>query len=542
MSQLFSLGDNLAAQLGIGYSIGGSHSLNHIKFPIEFDQNDSNQLKVVTGTLHSLVLYKNHLFSFGCNDEKALGRDGDEEFPDLINLPFFARTFPKNVKVSETTKSKKNNEIRKNLENLKNDKNLVNIKDLDNANLNKAGNMDQQDQIIDMGCGQSSSFVLTKSGLLFGWGMFRDSSGPIGFLMPEYLMKSKIQKKTSKKRSTKGKKGSFLKPKKSSTINEADKTELDSGKNVDPLKLQSDLSATKIPRSLGTLIYVNHPVKYPVLLSKNVQAISVGANHVIYKKPDGIYSLGNNLHGEKSIKPNRRISKLQQLGPVLIANKRSAMFKSGKFHCGNETSFFLSDKKVFCCGNNSVGQLGINSQSTFQKREIIFPFRENVLKDETLVEDRKHNGFVPSASKRTSRKIEDEKEQKRRKKNQEKEFVDQIVSGETHSLFLTNKGNLFGAGNNDFEQLSVGESDNAEGKVNLKFLLENVQEVRSNGFFSYVKINGDWFSFGFSSAGELGRDNEDIKFGKVTAFEDFSVQDVKLGHDFLIMQGSKIVR
>lgn len=178
LSNIFTFGSNLAAQLGIGYDIGNSTEEVNVKFPIipssdktienetkrksnkkqsnenktsvddktneEKSNEEKKEIKIVKikcGTLHTLALSdENVLYSWGCNDEKALGRRGDEEYPDVVEL------------VPSEFRKKMNSE------------------DL---------------EVVDFGCGQSTSFVLTKGGLLFGWGLFRDASGPIGFFKRE---------------------------------------------------------------------------------------------------------------------------------------------------------------------------------------------------------------------------------------------------------------------------------------------------------------------------------------------------------------------
>lgn len=83
---------------------------------------------ICCGGLHTLALtQKGDLYSWGCNDEKALGRDGDEFSPEKITF---------------------------------------------NENLN----------IVQLVAGDSFSAVLTSEGEVYAWGTFRTSTGLLGFV------------------------------------------------------------------------------------------------------------------------------------------------------------------------------------------------------------------------------------------------------------------------------------------------------------------------------------------------------------------------
>ena len=58
-------------------------------FPIKwFEDNNVEVYKVACGGLHTLVLdTKGRVYSWGCNDEGPLGRDGSEMEPGLIEIP-----------------------------------------------------------------------------------------------------------------------------------------------------------------------------------------------------------------------------------------------------------------------------------------------------------------------------------------------------------------------------------------------------------------------------------------------------------------------
>lgn len=85
--QLLSIGTGIAGQLGLGPDI------SERKKPYPVKELINEKIKIIAaGGMHSAVLTADHkIYTFGCNDEGALGRtcsDEDEEFvPDLVVLP-----------------------------------------------------------------------------------------------------------------------------------------------------------------------------------------------------------------------------------------------------------------------------------------------------------------------------------------------------------------------------------------------------------------------------------------------------------------------
>jgi len=77
---LYALGSNSMYQLGLGPDIQSTNRpLEHPFF------KDKRVLKVAVGKLHALVLCEgNILYTWGINDDCALGRDGDESLPGQV--------------------------------------------------------------------------------------------------------------------------------------------------------------------------------------------------------------------------------------------------------------------------------------------------------------------------------------------------------------------------------------------------------------------------------------------------------------------------
>lgn len=117
--KLYLFGSNTGSQLGEDTDRDDSHiPCCHPFF------NDKNIEKLACGIMHTLVLIDGKVFSWGCNDEFALGRDGNEH--EIIEVPI-------------------------------------------------------KERVIDISAGVSHSVCLTENGKVFAWGTFRNSYGVVGF-------------------------------------------------------------------------------------------------------------------------------------------------------------------------------------------------------------------------------------------------------------------------------------------------------------------------------------------------------------------------
>lgn len=117
---VYVFGSNVNGQLGLSQEVDSTHIPTALKF---FE--NKKVVKIACGKLHTLVLCEgNELYSWGVNDDHALGRSGDEETPKRVKF---------------------------------------------NGN------------IIDMCAGASFSAVLTDRGQVFACGTYKSDSGIFGF-------------------------------------------------------------------------------------------------------------------------------------------------------------------------------------------------------------------------------------------------------------------------------------------------------------------------------------------------------------------------
>ncbi|KAM0675925.1 Regulator of chromosome condensation [Gurleya vavrai] len=127
---VFSFGSNLGSQLAQSSSFDDTCIPTRIPF---FD--DKEVMKVACGVMHTLVIIAHKVYSYGCDDEAALGREGPEH--EVLE-----------VKIKE--------------------------------------------KIVDVSCGTSHSVALGERGNVYGWGTFRDRSGVLGFKPGVRLQKKPV--------------------------------------------------------------------------------------------------------------------------------------------------------------------------------------------------------------------------------------------------------------------------------------------------------------------------------------------------------------
>ncbi|XP_055429916.1 regulator of chromosome condensation isoform X2 [Bubalus kerabau] len=122
---VLTLGQGDVGQLGLGENVMERKKPALVSIPEDIVQAEA-------GGMHTVCLSKSgQVYSFGCNDEGALGRDTSVEGSEMV-----------------------------------------------------PGKVDLQEKVVQVSAGDSHTAALTEDGRVFLWGSFRDNNGVIGLLEP----------------------------------------------------------------------------------------------------------------------------------------------------------------------------------------------------------------------------------------------------------------------------------------------------------------------------------------------------------------------
>ena len=187
-----------------------------------------------------------------------------------------------------------------------------------------------------------------------------------------------------------------------------------------------------------------------------VKHISCGLQHVLAITDDtNLWSFGDNSQGQLCTGDNQSHSKPKQT----IFSNVSYVSTGGLF------SLFQSNNKVYGCGYNYNGGLGLGNNTSY----VIQP---------SLVLDQPLN-------------------------------IVQLSSGYYHSLLLDEEGNVFSSGDNSHGQLGIGIDSNEHKNVFTKVSqippIERISCISNSSYL--VDVDGNVWSFGENSQGQLAIDS-----------------------------------
>ena len=180
-----------------------------------------------------------------------------------------------------------------------------------------------------------------------------------------------------------------------------------------------------------------------------VKHISCGLQHVLAITDDNnLWSFGDNSHGQLCIG-----DKIKQLKP-----KQTIFSNVSYVSAGGLYSLFQSNNKVYGCGYNYYGQLGLGNNTS-----VVQP---------SLVPDQP----LP---------------------------IVQLSSGYYHSLLLDEEGNVFSTGDNAQGQLGIDskENKNVFTKISQIPPIARISCVSNSSFL--IDLDGNVWSFGENSLGQL---------------------------------------
>lgn len=344
---LFALGSNLMSQLGLDQSVVSTST----PIELEFFKN-KKIIKIAVGKLHTLVLCENNeLYSWGVNDDHALGREGNENTPSLIQIT---------------------------------------------------------QNIVDICCGVSYSAILTDRGHVFACGTFKSTSGVFGFDAStkfqisfkkisslktirkifggdnHILMIDKDKNIWSVGANEQGQLGRqhrertikrCLEPfQVSSKIRKSIKNNFiyACGGGSHSIAINEDLEGygwgSNFNGQLGVGDNISSPVKRQVKL-ENIESVSCGSTHTIFLTKNGkVYGCGDNT-----------LSQLGIEGPKMLNEPKFIIDGVDKIAAGCDFCIAKRGNKLLSWGSNLNGELGfdeIEFDEVKKPSEINFEFKK----------------------------------------------------------------------------------------------------------------------------------------------------------------------
>eukprot|EP00667_Euglena_gracilis_P000047 EG_transcript_47 len=187
-------------------------------------------------------------------------------------------------------------------------------------------------------------------------------------------------------------------------------------------------------------------------VSRKVERVACGGFHTLVLVTFGdVYTFGRNDYGQLGRVGNARIPE-RILVPGLYKLQNIA---AGRLH----SAFIALDGKVYVCGYNRDGRLGLGLPADDQPAFV-----------STLT-------VVPGLN------------------------VTQLALGDTHTLFLTPKGELYGTGNNQYNQ--VGSQESATPRLLLRD--PHIAAIAAGAFHNAILMaNQSLYMFGRNDVGQLG--------------------------------------
>ncbi|XP_055315048.1 probable E3 ubiquitin-protein ligase HERC4 isoform X2 [Sitodiplosis mosellana] len=223
-------------------------------------------------------------------------------------------------------------------------------------------------------------------------------------------------------------------------------------------------------------------------LACDIEHVSCGPVHTLFLVNGKVYSSGNNDFGQLGHEQTRK-------RPHLVENLESHVIKN--VCCGSSHSCAINEwGLLFTWGSNSFGQLGYGEFDT--------------------------NEPLPKLAKKLATKN-----------------IVQIACGDHHNLALTNEGELWSWGLNNYGQLGIG---NAMKKVTNPMKITSLDGIpiafiACGGYHSFaISKSGAVFGWGKNTFGQLGIGDENPRFypTQLKTLRSIGVRKVSAGEDFSV--------
>jgi len=248
----------------------------------------------------------------------------------------------------------------------------------------------------------------------------------------------------------------------------------------------------------------------------NITLASGGGSFSIFVANDGkVYGVGHNGYGQLGLGNTTNQSTLQEITYFTTNNINITQASGGGAHA----IFLASDGKVYGCGYNGSGQLGLGNTNNYNTPQEITYFTNLGINITQVNSGGNHIIFIASNGKvysvglnsngnlgvgdTTDRYIPVEITYFTNKN------ITQIACGVHHTMFLASDGKVYSCGDNGYGQLGLGDTNKRNTPFEITFLSDkNITHVACGLWHTmFLASDGKVYSCGYNAYGQLGLGN-----------------------------------
>jgi hypothetical protein len=259
-------------------------------------------------------------------------------------------------------------------------------------------------------------------------------------------------------------------------------------------------------------------VKILYVFEDNYRNVFNGYNVLIVTKDDKTYAFGNNSRNRLGFGHDNVVNDIQIVKE--LCDQQIIDFANGRYHCIARNS----SGKVYCWGWNYSGLLGIGSQDKSYHKPILNQYLNNEFvvdiscgEFHSLVLTNCGEVYAWGANDfgQIGNGCNDDQSIPIKVKGFNNERVVMISCGYLHSMALTECGHVYSWGYNKFGQLGIGNTENSNEPKFVAVIDENkcnvfIEKISCGSFHSLLlSSDGNIYAFGRNSDGELGTQNEE---------------------------------
>lgn len=234
----------------------------------------------------------------------------------------------------------------------------------------------------------------------------------------------------------------------------------------------------------------------------NIKQVATGLNFSAILRPDGLlYACGDNSYGQLGV--DSALSQFIKFMPVYTGLNITYIA------CGATALFAIDDSgNLYACGKNTNSVLGLSSGDSFRKMQQV-PYVTNVVQvacglSHTVI--LKQNGTIMVSGSNAAGQLGGVANTTQFTAVPNITDIKQVVCGDNHTILLTKSGTLYASGSNNNHQLGLSEDS-----YSAFTLIPGVDSVRSisthQGHTIVVLDDGTIKGCGLNINGQLGMGN-----------------------------------